>query len=156
MKEKALRETQIRSMHEMREMKRAQELRVDEPSVRKLRVSHETISRLTSQDQELQERMIFLNDSGELHEVELNCSGKISHVPSQTAMFPSPRSVLSCDKRLQFESSMWTQEYVFANPRSTFESLQMPYQRIHPFVTPNAAGDAPTLISTGKLVGKRG
>ena len=29
MKEKALRETQIRSMHEMGEMKRAQELRVD-------------------------------------------------------------------------------------------------------------------------------
>ena len=91
-------------MHGMREMKRAQELRVDEPSVRKLRVSHETISRLTSQDQESQERMIILNDSGELHEVESNCSGNFSHVPSQTEMFPSPRSVLSCDKRLQLET----------------------------------------------------
>ena len=48
MKEKALRDTQIRSMHEMGEMKRAQELRVDEVSVQKLRESHETIQRLTS------------------------------------------------------------------------------------------------------------
>ena len=36
-KEKALRETQIRSIHEMGEMKRAQEMRVDEFSVQKLR-----------------------------------------------------------------------------------------------------------------------
>ena len=34
-KEKVLRETQIRSMHEMGEMKRAQELRVDDFSVQK-------------------------------------------------------------------------------------------------------------------------
>ena len=37
MKEKALRDTQIRSMHEMGEMKRAQELRIDEFSAQKLR-----------------------------------------------------------------------------------------------------------------------
>ena len=35
MKERVLRDTQIRSMHEMGEMKRAQELRVDEVSVQK-------------------------------------------------------------------------------------------------------------------------
>ena len=50
MKEKALRETQIRNVHEMGEMKRAQELRVDELSVQKLRDSHETMQRLTSQN----------------------------------------------------------------------------------------------------------
>ena len=33
MKKKALRDTQIRSMHEMGELKRAQELRVDEYSL---------------------------------------------------------------------------------------------------------------------------
>ena len=53
MKEKVLRETQIRSMHEMGEMKRAQELRVDEFSVQKLRESHETSQRLTSQVQRI-------------------------------------------------------------------------------------------------------
>ena len=35
LKEKVLRDTQIRSMHEMGEMKKAQELRVDEVSVQK-------------------------------------------------------------------------------------------------------------------------
>ena len=35
-------------MHEMGEMKRAQELRVDEFSVQKMGESHETIQRLTS------------------------------------------------------------------------------------------------------------
>ena len=76
MKEKALRETQIRSIHEMGEMKRAKELRVDEFSVQKLRESHETIQRLTSQVQELQERMNYLSDSGEIHEVESDFCGK--------------------------------------------------------------------------------
>ena len=63
MKEKALRETPIRSMHEMGEMTRAHELRVDEFSVQKLRESHETILRLTSQLQEMQERVNYLNDT---------------------------------------------------------------------------------------------
>ena len=57
MKEKAIRGTQLRNVHELGEMKRAQELRVDEFSKQKLRESHETIQRLTSQVQELQERM---------------------------------------------------------------------------------------------------
>ena len=39
-------------------MKRAQELRVDECSIQKLRESHDTIQRLTSQIQELQERVL--------------------------------------------------------------------------------------------------
>ena len=38
----------MRTVHEMGEMKRVQELRVDEFSVQKLRESHETIQRLTS------------------------------------------------------------------------------------------------------------
>ena len=57
MKEKALRETQIRSVHAGCAQKiytrweRAQELRVDEFSVQKLRESHDTIQRLTSKMQ---------------------------------------------------------------------------------------------------------
>ena len=42
----------------------------------------------------------------------------------------------------------------FANPRSTLESLQKPYRGIHPFMTPNAAGEAPAIISTGALVAR--
>ena len=59
MKEKVLRDTQIRSMHEMREMNRAQELRVDKVSVQKLRENHETIQKLTSHLQEMQNQMIL-------------------------------------------------------------------------------------------------
>ena len=46
-------------------MKRAQERRVDEFSVQKLRESHETIRRRTSQMQEMQEQMNSVNDSGD-------------------------------------------------------------------------------------------
>ena len=45
MKEKALRETQIRNMHEMGELKRAQESRFDNFSVKKLRESHEAMQK---------------------------------------------------------------------------------------------------------------
>ena len=76
MKEKGLRDTQIRHMHEVGDMKRAQELRVDEFSVQKLRESHDTIQRLTSQIQDLQERMNCKSDSGEFQEVETNYSGR--------------------------------------------------------------------------------
>ena len=61
MKEKVLRDTQIRSMHEMGEMKRPRELRVDEVSSQKLRENHETIQKLTSQLQEMQEQMRSMN-----------------------------------------------------------------------------------------------
>ena len=37
--------------------------------------SHDTMQRLTSQVQEMQERMNFMSDSGEFQEVELNKSG---------------------------------------------------------------------------------
>ena len=60
MKLNALRDTQMSSIHEMGPLKRAQELRVDEFSVQKLRESHDTIQKLISEIQELQE--------GELHE----------------------------------------------------------------------------------------
>ena len=68
MREKALRDTQIRRIHEMEELRGAQELRVDEFSVQKLRESHDTIQKLTSQIQELQERVNCMNDSGEIQD----------------------------------------------------------------------------------------
>ena len=93
MKESALRDTRIGSIHEMVELKRAQELRVDELSVQKL--SHDTMQRLTSQLQELHERVT---------------SGRLSHVPSQQAVIPSPRLLLSRDKRLPLDTRnlSWT------------------------------------------------
>ena len=111
-------------------MNGAQELRVDEFSLQKLRESHETIQRLTSQVQELQERMHYLNDSGEFQEEESNFCGKFSHVSSQQARIPSPRSMQSCHKRLPPDT--WNRSgskaNVFANPLSTLESSQTPYR----------------------------
>ena len=65
MKEKVLRNTQIRNLHEMGEIQRAQEQRIDEVSVQKLREIHETIQQLTSQLQQMQEQMISMDDSGD-------------------------------------------------------------------------------------------
>ena len=105
MREKVLRDSQIQNIHEMGEMKRAQELRVDEFSVQKLRESHGTIQNLTSQMQGMQEQMNSMNDSGEFQEVESNHSGRLSYFPRQPEMIPSSRSMLSRDKRLPFDTS---------------------------------------------------
>ena len=100
MKEKALRGAQIRIIHEMGELKRAQELRVDEFSVQQLRESHDTVQRLTSQKQEVAREVNCMNDPREFQDTESNHSGKLSHVPSLSAVISSPRSMLSRDKRL--------------------------------------------------------
>ena len=63
MKDKVLRDTQIRSMHEMGEMKKAQELRVDQISVQKIIENREAIQKLTSQLKEMQEQMNSVSDS---------------------------------------------------------------------------------------------
>ena len=56
-REKALRDTRLRNFHEVEELKRAQEMRIDEFSRNELRKRHATIQELTSQIQELHDRM---------------------------------------------------------------------------------------------------
>ena len=139
MKEQILQDAQIRSMHEMEEMKRAKELRVDEFCFQKLRESHETIQRLTSQFQEMQDHMNSMSDSREFQEVESNHGGRSSHVPSQLAMIPSSRSMLSRDKRLPLDSwnTSGLQENVFGGQFSTFDSPRDHPQGIHYSTTPS-------------------
>ena len=153
MKEKVLRDTQIRSMHEMGEMKRAQELRVDEVSVQKLRENHETIQKLTPELQEMQEQMNSMNDLGEFQEVESNCSRTLSHVSSQPAMIPSSRSMLSRDTRLSLDT--WNisglQGNVFCNQLSTFDSLRDHPQGIHPCAPKREQGPVPQATGTRTL-----
>ena len=81
-RERLLRETQIRSIPEVGELKRAQEMRIDEFSRNELRESHATIRELTSQIQELQARMIYIHkyiyiyiffDSREFQDIESIC-----------------------------------------------------------------------------------
>ena len=64
-KEKVFRNIQIRNMHELGEIKRAQERRVDEVSLQKTRENYETIQQLTSQLQQMQEQMNSMSDSGD-------------------------------------------------------------------------------------------
>ena len=105
-------------------MRRAQEQRVDEVSVHKLRENHETIQQLTSQLQQIQEQMNTMNDSGDFQDVEWNSCGRLSHVSSQTAMIPSSHPLLSRDKRLLLDT--WNQsglqENIFGNQFSAFDS----------------------------------
>ena len=75
MEEKALRNAQIRRFREMGELKWAQELRVNEFSVQKLRKSHDTIQRISSQMQEM------------LQEVDSNYSGKMLPFPVNEQSF---------------------------------------------------------------------
>ena len=135
MKEKVFRGTQIRSMHEMGEMKRAQELRVDEFSMQKLNESHETIQMFTSQLQEMQKLMYSMNDSGEFQEVESNHSGRLYYVSSQPSMIPSSSSMLSSDKRLPLDTwnTSGLPEHVFDDNFFTFDAPRNQPQGIHSF-----------------------
>ena len=107
MKEKVLRNTQIRSVHEMGEIERAQEQRIDEVSVQKFRENHETTQKLTSQLQEVQDQVNSMSDSGDFQNVESKFCGRLSHVSSQLVMIPSSRSLLSRYKRLPVDT--WNQ-----------------------------------------------
>ena len=108
MNEKDLRDTQIRSIHEMGDLKRAQELRVDEYSLYKtLRESHDTIQRLTSQMHELQETVNYMHDLREFSRYRIDLEWKLSHVPSQPAVI--------------FKSS------IYAKPRPTLATWYMEF-----------------------------
>ena len=56
-------EAHIKSLHEMEELKRVQELRVDESSRRRLIENQDTINELTARIQELQNEVNCMNDS---------------------------------------------------------------------------------------------
>ena len=79
-----------------------------------------------------------------------------SHVPSEPAVIPSPRSVLSCDKRLPLDT--WnlsgSLENVLVNPRSIFGSSQTPSQGILRSTTPSATGAVPVHVCTGTPVAR--
>ena len=125
MKEKVLRNTEVRNMHEMREIKRAQEYRVDEVSVRNLRENHETIQQLTSQVQQMQEQTNSMRDSEKISRYGIEFLWKIVS-RFQSVMIPSSRSLLSRDKRLPLDT--WNQsglqENVFGYQFSTFDSAR--------------------------------
>ena len=71
----------------MEELKRVQELRVDESSRRRKIENQDTIHELTARNQELQNEVNCMNDSRDFKDAESVRSG-LSHVPSQPALLP--------------------------------------------------------------------
>ena len=155
-REKGLRDTRIKSIHEVKELKRVQEMRIDEFSRNELRESHATLRELTSQIQELQGIMNYMNDSREMHEIESIWSGKLHHVSSQLAVVPSPQSMLSRDQSLR--SDTWnlsgTQGNVFGHPRTVIDSSQTLYAGILHFMNQIATGGNTVQNSTRRPVAK--
>ena len=136
-------------MHEMGEMKRAQELQVDEVSVQKLRENHETIQQLVSQLQQMLEQMNSMNDSGDSQDVESNSSGRLSHVSSQPAMIPSSRSLLSRDKRLPLDT--WNQSGLQENVLGNqFSTLDLPRDHPQRIQSDNAQRNREAVPEAGK------
>ena len=76
----------------MEELKRFQELRVDESSRRKLIENQDTILELTGKIQELQNEVNCMNDSRDFQDAESVRSGQ-SHVASQQALLPPYRDL---------------------------------------------------------------
>ena len=82
-----LREAHIKCLYEMEELKRVQELRVDESSRRRLIENQDTINELTARIQELQNEVNRMNDSRDFKDAASVRSG-LSHIPSQPASLP--------------------------------------------------------------------
>ena len=68
---------------------------IDEFFRQELRESQATIHEVALEIQELQDRVNLMNDSREFQDVEAACSGRLSHVPSQQAIVPRLRGMLS-------------------------------------------------------------
>ena len=97
-----------------------------------------------------------MNDSKEFQDIESICSGKLSHVPSQPAVVPSLRSMLSRGRSMHLDT--WnlfgTQGNVFGNPRDMLDSSQMPYQGILHSANQSATDGMPLLKIIGRLVAR--
>ena len=133
---RALHDSQIRSLHEMGKNDKTSGITsrwifctdVERTSWKRYKDS------LHKYKKYKKEWIIYVNDSGEFHEVESNYRGNFAHVPSQPARIPSP----SCDKTLatwKIESTLTTIKRLLLKTLLARESSQMRYQEVHPFAT---------------------
>ena len=150
-----LRETHIKSLHEMEELKRVQELRIDELSRRRLIENQDTINELTDRIQELQYEVNSLNDSRDFKEAQSVRSG-LSHVPSQPALFPpyrDPGGLLSrsvgMPSRKDKPPDIWNTQgisgNVFVNPPASSSSLHP--GRFNPWISHETEDTSPHVTS---------
>ena len=112
----------------MEELKRTQETRTDEFSREELRESQATIQELTTQIQELQDRVNLMNDSGGVQVVESVCSGKCSHVPRRPAIV---QVLVDCEDATKFCDRI---HGICLVHRETFLTVHMLYSIRHQFL----------------------
>ena len=118
-REKVFRDTRIRNIHEVEELKRAQEMRLDEFSRHELRECHATIQELTSQIKELQERKNCMNHSTE--GCRINLEWKIIPRPQSTGNYS--KSWWDAEPRPSLQSDTWN---LLGTSGNIFDSLIFP------------------------------
>ena len=116
-----LRETLFKRFHEMEELKRVQELRVDEFSRRRTIENQDTIHELTARIQELQNEVNCMNDS-RVKDAESVRSGP-SHIPSQPACFPPSRDPPGLISRNNQPPDIWNSQGISGNFLQIHERL---------------------------------
>ena len=141
-------------MHEMGEKKRAQEQRIDEISVQRVKRK--------SQDKSAAHFPNAANArADEINElfwrfqaVESNHSGRLPHVPIQPGMIPSSRALLTRDKRLPLDTwnASGLQENVFGYQFSTFDSHRDYPQGIQSDDVQRDRGEVPQATGTGTVL----
>ena len=132
----------------MEELKRVQELRVDEFSRRRLIENQDTINELTARIQELQNEVNCMKDSRDFKDAESVRSG-LSHVPSQLAFFPlyrGPWGLLGrSDRPPDICYSHGISGNVFVNPRASSSS---PYPgEFNPWISVTSEHTSPHVTS---------
>ena len=82
------------------------------------------MNELTAQIQELQDKVKSMSDSREFQDVESACSSRLSHVPSQPVIVPSPCGMLSRDycQRPDTRDLLGTSGNVFEHPSAAVQS----------------------------------
>ena len=131
-------------------------MRIDEFSRQELTDSQATVHELTSQIKKLQERVNLTNDSREFQDVESVCSGRLSHVPRQPAIVPSPRGVLSRDQSLRPDTwnLLGTSGNVFDSPLAPIDSVSTPFRGMLHSWNLNATDGDLVRPSTGRPVAR--
>ena len=150
-----LRETHVKGLNEMEELKRFQGSAFDGISRRRLIEDRDTILELTGKIQELQNEINCMNDSRDFQDAESVRSG-LSHVPGQPAFFPpfrDPGGMLSrslgMPSRNDRPPSIWDTHgisgNVFANPTA---SSSAPYpQESNPWISNVSEHTSPHVMS---------
>ena len=155
LRETALRNTRISNIHEMEELRRAQEMRVDEFSVHKKRESHATIQDLTSQIRDLQERVNCMNHS-KLSRYTIDLQWKIisrsqstdSRSKSSIYVEPGPKPAI------WYMEFVWSTGNVIGNPRHRLDSSQMSCWGILHSTNQSVTGGIPVQRRTGRPVAR--